>query len=69
MRKGYYIFGILLLGVGGYLLYDKIKKGNAGLNSINQDVVEADSGSHLEPPMQTPTNTPPLSTPPFIPTF
>ena len=55
MGKGYYIVGALLIGVGGYLLYNKIKAGNLSFNFRNEDIAEADAGSHLEPPMETPT--------------
>lgn len=55
MGKGYYIVGALLIGVGGYLLYNKIKGGNLSFNFRNEDIGEADAGSHLEPPMETPT--------------
>lgn len=68
MGKGYYIVGAVLLGVGAYLLYSKIKNGNLTYNSKNQDiVVQAEDGSHLNPPMQVPPlATPPLVTPPIV---
>jgi hypothetical protein len=68
MGKGYYIVGALLLGVGTYFLYNKIKNGNITFNFRNDYVAESEAGSHLEPPMETPTNIPPIATPPFIPT-
>ena len=68
MGKGYYIVGALLLGLGGYFLYNKIKNGNVTFNFKSEGVAEAEVGSHLEPPMETPTNIPPSVTPPFIPT-
>ncbi len=68
MGRGYYIVGAVLLGVGGYLLYNKIKNGNVSFNFRNEGVAETEDGSHLEPPMETTSNTPPIATPPFIPT-
>jgi hypothetical protein len=54
MGKGYYIVGALLLGVGGYFLYNKIKNGNVTFNFRSEDMPESELGSHLEPPMETP---------------
>jgi len=54
MGKGYYIVGALLLGLGGYFLYNKIKNGNVSFNFKSESVAEAEAGSHLEPPMETP---------------
>jgi hypothetical protein len=68
MGKGYYIVGAVLLGVGAYFLYSKIKKGNLTFNLRNEYVAESEAGSHLEPPMETTSNTPPIATPPFVPT-
>ena len=68
MKKGYYIVGAVLLGVGVYFLYNKIKKGNVSFNFRNEDVAEAEAGSHLEPPMEVPTDIPPIATPPLVPT-
>ena len=68
MGKGYYIVGALLLGLGGYFLYNKIKNGNVTFNFKNEYIAEVESGSHLAPPMETPTNIPPNATPPFVPT-
>jgi hypothetical protein len=66
MGKGYYIVGAVLLGVGAYFLYNKIKKGNASFNFRNEYVSESEAGSHLEPPMEATSNTPPFVTPPFV---
>lgn len=64
MTKVYYIAGALLLGLGGYLLYNKIKNGNISYNFRNEDnVAQAQEGSHLSPPMQAPDTPPPLATP------
>ena len=68
MGKGYYIVGAVLLGVGAYFLYNKIKKGNFTFNLRNEFVEESEAGSHLDPPMETTSNVPPIATPPFIPT-
>ena len=54
MGKGYYIVGAVLLGVGAYFLYNKIKNGNVTFNFRSEDIMEAEAGSHLEPPMETP---------------
>jgi hypothetical protein len=56
MGKGYYIVGAVLLGVGAYFLYNKVKKGNLTFNLRNEYVAESEAGSHLEPPMETPIN-------------
>ena len=67
MGKGYYIVGSVLIGVGLYFLYDKIKNGGININLRSQDVVaEAEDGSHLNPPMQVPPTIPPLATPPIV---
>jgi hypothetical protein len=68
MGKGYYIVGALLIGVGGYFLYNKIKNGNVTFNFRNEDVAQAEDGSHLGFPMETPITIPPTATPPFVPT-
>jgi hypothetical protein len=62
MGKGYYIVGALLLGLGGYFLYNKIKNGNVTFNFKSESVAEAEAGSHLEPPMEVPD----LATPPIV---
>jgi hypothetical protein len=62
MTKGYYIVGTVLLGVGVYFLYNKIKNGNISFNTRGEDnIVKAEEGSHLNPPMEVP----PLATPPL----
>jgi hypothetical protein len=66
MGKGYYIVGALLLGVGGYLLYNKIRNGNSTFNFRDVFVEEKEEGSHLDPPIKTTINTPPIATPPFV---
>lgn len=66
MTKGYYIVGAVLLGVGAYFLYDKIKNGNVSFNFRNDYVAEREAGSHLEPPMETTSNSPPIATPTFV---
>jgi hypothetical protein len=67
MGKGYYIVGSVLLGVGVFLLYNKIKNGNANYNVKNEDnVAQSEDGSHLSPPMEAPTSIPPLATPPIV---
>jgi hypothetical protein len=67
MGKGYYIVSAVLLGVGGYLLYTKIKKGNISFNSRNEDsVVQVEDGSHLTPPMEVTPTIPSLATPKFV---
>jgi hypothetical protein len=59
MGKGYYIVGSVLLGIGVFLLYNKIKNGNLTYNFKNQDnIVEAEDGSHLNPPMEVPLSEP-----------
>jgi hypothetical protein len=60
MGKGYYIVGTVLLGIGAYFLYNKIKNGNVSFNFRNESVAETEDGSHLEPPMETTSNTPPI---------
>ena len=59
MTKGYYIVGAVLIGIGGYFLYSKIKKGNSEFNFISEDIPEAELGSNLEPPMEVPTSSTP----------
>ena len=68
MKKhtGYYIVGVVLLGVGAYLLYNKIKNGNLSFNFKSNYIAETEDGSHLEPPMETTNTYPPLATPPFV---
>jgi hypothetical protein len=52
MTKAYYIAGAVLIGIAGYFLYSKIKKGNSEFNFINEDIPEAELGFNLEPPME-----------------
>lgn len=59
MGKGYYIVGALLLGLGGYYLYNKIKSGNTTFNLRDESVEEKDLEANLAPPMEVP----PLATP------
>jgi hypothetical protein len=66
MGKGYYIVGTVLLGVGAYFLYNKIKNGNLKFNFRNDYVSETEAGSHLDPPMESTTDIPSIATPPFI---
>ena len=67
MGKGYYIVGSVLVGVGLYLLYNKIKNGGINFNLRGQDeVTQAEDGSHLNPPMEVPPTIPPLATPPIV---
>jgi hypothetical protein len=67
MKKGFYLIGAVLLGVGVYLLVNKIKNGNISFNPKNEDTAVTEIGSHLEPPMEVPTpQTPPLATPPLV---
>jgi hypothetical protein len=55
MGKGYYIVGAVLIGFGAFLLYNKIKSGNVNFNTRSQDdIVEAEEGSHLTSPMEVP---------------
>ena len=58
MTKGYYIAGAVLIGIAGYFLYNKIKKGNSEFNFINEDIPEEELGSNLEPPMEVPMSSP-----------
>jgi hypothetical protein len=58
MTKGYYIAGAVLIGIAGYFLYNKIKKGNSEFNFINEDIPEDELGSNLEPPMEVPMSSP-----------
>lgn len=62
MGKGYYIVGGVLIGVGIFLLFNKIKKGNLKLNNSNTNINKNENGSHLEPPMEVPS----LATPRFV---
>jgi LPXTG-motif cell wall-anchored protein len=62
MSKGYYIVGALLLGLGGYYLYNKIKNGNVTFNFRDESVAEEDLEDNLAPPMEVP----PLATPPLV---
>lgn len=66
MGKGYYIVGAVLLGVGAYFLYNKIKNGNLSFNLRNEYFAETEDGSHLEPPMEATNNIPSGATPPFV---
>lgn len=54
MGKGYYIVGAVLVGVGVYLLYSKIKNVNVNVNfnTRSEDVAQEEEGSHLKPPME-----------------
>lgn len=61
MGKGYYIVGAVLLGVGAYFLFTKIKNGNISFNPKNDDLENMQDGSHLEPPLEVP----PLATTPI----
>ena len=66
MKKGYYVLGTVLLGIGAYLLYNKIKNGNLNYNFRSEDnVVEAEEGSHLTPPKEAPDKIPSLATTPI----
>lgn len=62
MGKGYYIVGALLLGLGGYYLYNKIKSGNVTFNLRDESIAEQDLEDNLAPPMEVP----PLATPTLI---
>ncbi len=62
MQKGYYIVGAVLLGVGAYLLYNKIRNGNLSFNPKSDYTEVPQDGSHLEPPLEVP----PLATPPLV---
>lgn len=62
MSKGYYIVGALLLGLGSYYLYNKIKSGNVTFNFSDESVAEQDLEDNLAPPMEVP----PLATPPLV---
>ncbi len=69
MKKntGYYILGAVLVGVGVFLLYNRIKKGNLKLNNLNASVIKNENGNHLEPPIEVPTiEVPTFATPPFV---
>lgn len=67
MKKGYYIVGVVLLGVGAYLLYTKIKNGNSGFITGNGDsLAETEEGGHLNPPMEAQPTIPPLATLPIV---
>lgn len=67
MKKGYYIVGSVLLGVGAYLLYTKIKKGNTIFNTKNEDnFAQTEDGSHLNPPKETSPTIPSLATPTIV---
>ena len=65
MGKGYYIVGAVLVGVGAFLLYNKIKNGNVNFNTRSEDNVAPEDGSHLNPPMEVPPTVPPLATSPI----
>jgi len=62
MKKGFYIVGALLLGLGSYYLYNKIKSGNVSFNFREEDVTEDELGANLALPMEVPS----LETPPLI---
>jgi len=67
MKKGYYIVGAVLIGVGAYLLYSKIKNGNSGFNISNEDnFAQTEEGGHLNPPMEAQSTIPPLATLPIV---
>jgi hypothetical protein len=52
MGKGYYIVGAVLVGVGVFLLYNKIKNGNVNFNTTSENFIQEEEGSHLSPPME-----------------
>jgi hypothetical protein len=62
MGKSYYIVGGLLIGVGVFILFNRIKKGNLKLNNSNASIIKNENGNHLEPPMEVPS----LATPGFV---
>ena len=62
MSKGYYIVGALLLGLGTYYLYNKIKNGNVTFNFRDEEVAENELKDNLAPPMEVPD----LATPPIV---
>lgn len=62
MKKGYYIIGALLFGLGTYYLYNKIRNGNVVFNFRDEDVRENELGANLAPPMEVP----PLATPKLV---
>lgn len=62
MTRAYYIVGALLLGLGSYYLYNKIKSGNIQFNELNESVPDDGVGINLEPPMEVPD----LATPPIV---
>jgi hypothetical protein len=69
MKKntGYYIIGAVLVGVGVFLLYNRIKKGNLKLNNSNASIIKNENGNHLEPPIEVPIiEVPTFATPPFV---
>jgi hypothetical protein len=66
MGKGYYIVGAVLVGVGAFLLYTKIKNGNVNFNLRSEDIATAEEGSHLNPPTEAPITVPPLATTPIV---
>ena len=56
MVKIYFILGSVLVGVGGYLLYNKVKNANIDFNTRNEDnIAQADVGSNLSSPMEVPS--------------
>jgi hypothetical protein len=62
MTKAYYIVGALMLGLGTYYLYNKIKDGNVAFNFRDEEVAENELEDNLAPPMEVP----PLATPPLV---
>lgn len=54
MKKGMYIAGALLLGLGTYYLYNRIKSGNVNYNFRNESIPEQDLEVNLAPPMEVP---------------
>jgi hypothetical protein len=60
MKKSYYIIGGILFGIGAFVLFNKIKKGNLKLNTYNEILVKNEN--NLEPPMEAPS----LATPTFV---
>ena len=63
MIKFYFILGSVLVGVGGYLLYNKVKNANVDFNTRNEDnIVQADIGSNLSSPMEVPSTTTDVTT-------
>jgi hypothetical protein len=66
MGKGYYIVGTVLLGVGAFFLYTKIKNGNVNFNIRNENIAKSEDGSHLNPPKEAEIKIPSLATQPIV---